>query len=1067
MKQNRDERYRKVFLIAFLFLVCSFSVFADAESDKLLLALSISTASKEELEQMVSIRDLPLQSEEEMRTALYALYSIEEVELSPPTQTDKPKAYNLKIIHADSAINSLQDASLVVLDGNVTIEFSLADDEQPKTLTANKMIIDLANTRLSAFGKVTFLDPSEKSSVQEMTGDIITLNWSSHSLSVSGGTTTSERKNSEDETVSFFTSGEQINYTGTDSSIFFDDGFITTNKENAYSSITAKSLSLLSGGDILVNNAYLSIGRVPVLWVPVFFFPGSTMVGNPAMGFTSDRGMFVNTTFEIYGTYPNIKSDSQSSFTSLLASPDSHEKTKDGSLYRDLGEDEPLSDIEAWARETDSYLVMFADSYEYSGISLGFDTSDNFFQKKATVSSTFHLAIHPDGSESLLTYSSYPVLRYISETKLLLDTSWADLSIIVPFYSDPKAKRIYANRLTSFSVDSLLGANQDFPTDYSSDISSFTWIAKGSFKLPTDSISPYISSLEISSLNASINYSWQAVDGEYGYFVDSVKLPELKAKMTGTLFSFTKELETKTDDSAETDKTNSYERQLQLANKRFSSSDSKFSYTSPIPLEEPYRNVSTATSDKTQANGDTQYISLGYTIDETYYYSLEADDGYISDWDSSKEVYNLTKGTLTLDAQAHPDLFTFTQTLTPQVTSKEDRTKTEYLTEGIYVSASTVASIPILGLTYTLSERLYSYTASYTEDEDPEITTSSFAFTKDYVTAHQIKVSKSFQFQYGTFSPSITATLPPLDTILLPAFSYEVGNWKFSNSFKFKEDSDGILEGNLITSSLSYSSTVFSSSFTGTYQLSEYEDSKWEPFDATGNTTINLFGKRVSLKENFKFEALSSSGDENYFSTLSSTLEVPGVTTSLDFEGSYDALELSTWDTKVVLSDISFLWWKNRIQVNLGLDTSLSINYLDSYATTFGITAKIGFSIAEFLDFKFSVTSSNTGFYSYYDENDVFSYAAMWEDLGNSFDFFGDGRTQTQFNMSSVTAELTHYMDDWSLNCKYTGSVVLSDNQYSWVPVVSVFLQWKTIPELKVDENWTETSNVWSSTSAT
>lgn len=63
--------------------------------------------------------------------------------------------------------------------------------------------------------------------------------------------------------------------------------------------------------------------------------------------------------------------------------------------------------------------------------------------------------------------------------------------------------------------------------------------------------------------------------------------------------------------------------------------------------------------------------------------------------------------------------------------------------------------------------------------------------------------------------------------------------------------------------------------------------------------------------------------------------------------------------------------------------------------------------------------------------------------------------------MNSVAIELTHYMEDWSLNCKYTGNVVLLDNQYKWVPVVQVFLQWKTIPELKVDEKWTESAQGW------
>ncbi|WP_320129286.1 hypothetical protein [uncultured Sphaerochaeta sp.] len=1042
-------------------------MFADSSEDSLLLSLSIASASTEELEQMVTVRSLPVGTEEEMRKSLYDAYSIQEIDVATENDSVAKDSYTLSIVHADSAINLVGDSSLVVLDGNAVVEFSMADTDKPKILTANKMIIDLKHTRLSAFGSVLYQDNSQNAPVQEITGAIVTLNWDSQALSVSGGTTSTERKNSDGDAVSFYTSGDQITYSGSDSGIFFDNGFITTNKDDAYSSLTAKKLSMLKGGDILMNNAYLSIGRVPVFWLPFFFFPGSTMVGNPAMGITSDRGMFVNTTFEIFGQYPEIKASSQNSFTSLLANTDSSEKTKDGPLYRDLVKDEKVNDLEDWAKKSSSYLALFADSYEDSGISLGLNTQENFYDKKITVYSDLRFAVHPKGEDTLSSYSSFPVSRYFSESKFNIDTSWADVSLLLPFYSDPKVKRVYGNRLTSFSIDSLFGTNQEFPTDYTSDITSYTWIAKGTFNIPVSSLSPFISSLNITTLDASINYTWQKVDGEYGYFIDSITLPEINATMEGTLFSFERNLASNTSDIKKTTSKNTYEKQLGLAKKRLSSNASSFTYDSEVPLDAPYRTEESQKLNTASRTEKKQSISLGYTVGEKYYYTAEATDGYISDWESTKEVYNLTNGTIKLAVQAHPDYFTFSQTFTPKLTSKQDMSKTIYLTEGLYLSATTTASIPILGLTYSLNERLYSYTASYSDDgTDPEIESSSFEWTKEFVTTHQIKMEQTFFFPNGSFKPSITATLPPLDSVLLPAFTYKVGNWQFTDSFKFKENTSGILSGNLITSTLGYTSDFFTTLLTGKYQLSEYVDSYWEPFDLTGNATLKVWGKNIVLKENFVFEALSSSGDANYFSTLKTTLEFPFAKTSLDFLGSYGALELSTWDTNIVLSDVSFYYWKNRVKVNLGLNAALSINFLDIYDTSFSISAKIGFSIAEFLDFNFSVTSANTGFYSYY-TNNVFSFSSMLEDLGRSFDFFGSGRTSTQFNMSSITAEVTHYMADWSLNCKYKGSVVLSNNQYSWVPVISVYLQWKTIPELKVDENWTKNSETWSSTSTT
>ena len=81
--------------------------------------------------------------------------------------------------------------------------------------------------------------------------------------------------------------------------------------------------------------------------------------------------------------------------------------------------------------------------------------------------------------------------------------------------------------------------------------------------------------------------------------------------------------------------------------------------------------------------------------------------------------------------------------------------------------------------------------------------------------------------------------------------------------------------------------------------------------------------------------------------------------------------------------------------------------------------------------------------------------------MARSFDFVGNGRRNTQFNLSSVNFDLVHDLGDWSLNCKYSASVVLSNNQYEWVPTVSVFLTWKMMSELDIAERWTRDTSVW------
>lgn len=1000
----------------------------------MLLSLSIAQATDDELRNMALARGLAFESADSMREMLYSLYHIEPLAIQETPSAKK--TYTLTILHADLVTSAGANSSLVELNGNALVQFSLQDDERVRKLSADRMIIDLDNTLLSAFGSVNFDDSEDKGSVQTITGSIVTLNWTDQSLLVRGGSTTTERKNSEDEEVRFFTSGELITYNGSGDGIFFDKGFITTNEKHAYSSITADRLAFLSGGDLLVTNAYLSIGRVPVFWVPAFFFPGVRMVGNPAIGFTSDRGMFLNTTFEIYGRYPKFKKGETSSFSSLLSGESDASFVPDGPVYGEQrGEPTPFV---RWTESSGSYLVLLADSYESSGISIGLEAHHAFFAKKVLLDTEMHLAVHPQGKEILSSYASFPKVRYYGTNALTVDTSWADLQVSLPFYSDPTVKRLYANRLSTFAIDSLFGKKQEFPSDYLSDIGSFTWKANGSFDFPTKVFGELVQSAKITTLNALIDWRWEQQDSLYSYVVQKVTLPELQGLISGQIFSWTQPIASKAT-SGET---------KAIPTGTFALDDTLAKAMVPTPT----------TKTKTQASAMNRSISLGYSVEEKLLYSANNLDED-SNWDNSRYFYTYTKPSLTLYVVAHPSYFTLKQTFTSPFISSEDQTKDIYLTRQVQLTSSTIATVPALGLTYTLDEKLYSWRDSFSRIGGRTWEEKSFAFTKEFVTRHEVKVAKSFMVGEGTLSPSVTATLYPLVQSLLPSLGYGIGPWAFSSSLKILQQDEG-LQPELLSSSASFTLPTVAFSLLGTYDLSLEEADSWKPFALSGSGRLSLFANQVSLRESFSFMAYSTLYGENYFKDVTTTLSLPYLSSTLVHAGSIGSLEAQSLTTQVAIQDLSYSWWKRRIQLKLGLDARLAINFIDPYATALNLTAKVGFSIAEFLDLSFSLTSSNRGFHRYYSAG-AFSFPLMWEDLLRSFDLVGDGRSSTQFNMNSISLELVHYMEDWSLNCKYTGSVVLSNNQYTWVPVVSVFLQWKTIPELKVEENWTESDGIW------
>ncbi len=1062
-------------LLLILLLLFAGAIFSYAATMEDLVASSVSLATETELQQMLAIRGLSTEgSIEQQRQRLLQAFAASSTEVVAVVQDDDKQAYALEILGAQKMTNMGGEDGLVLLEGGVQISFTPEGRADTMSLSADRMIVDLINTRLTAMGNVKFHDNAKDSVVQEVGGDIVSIDWHTGNLEVSGGMTSSKKKNSEDKEVEIFTSGMQINYRGEDGGIGIEDGLITTNPKTAYSSITAKSLSMLPGGDMFVTNAYLSIGRVPVFWVPFFFYPGSTMVFNPAFGFTSDRGMFLNTTYEMYGTYPKIKSAKQSSFSSFLASDDQG-SSKQGLIYG-TSDAEPTS-FESWASSSGSYLAVMADAYQKAGIYLGIDSLTNLWNKKLKIEAGAGFGLTPptwgSGGTSSLGTAYHTPFRYLGNVSVALDTSYVDLTLAMPFYSDPTVQRLYGNRLTSFSMDALFGSSQDFPTDFSSTISSFTWKGSGSITVPTKAVEPYISSLKISKLEASVVFQWLQDPNNssaYTYRINSMTLPNLTASMGGTLFSFESKAVT-TSASQAKDLTALESQLLQLKEtpqQETASAKASESEVLPSYLPKPYE-VAKAKDSNASASG-CHKLSLGYTIDQTLTNkyadnSTTSSSGYTV---GPQTLYSATKGTLTFSGAIAPSWFTFTQKFLPSYIYTLEESNKNYQLSNMQFLSSTTATVPIIGLTYELVSALYTYKSEESDNEAQTTTEQWAAWNNQSITTHRLSLSKSWTTTAGTFTPSVTTVLPPLNLSVTPAFAWALGNLSAKASYKFAQQSSGALVSDLISLTFAYNGQYFATSVTSGYQTANIGATQGllDPLTIEGYAALQFFSKRLVIRQGVDYAVLSKN-QQHLFESLETKIawrdavkNKDRASVALTFAGPAADLQLSSFDLVSDVADVSFSWWKRRITLGFGLVGKFHFDFQDRYATNLSITANLSFSIAEFLSLKMSVTSSNSGFYSYY-VDDVFQWDLMFKDLMRSFDFFGNGRTSTYFNMEGFSIDLIHYMEDWDLHCKYSGSVVLSGNNWSWVPKFSIFLQWKTIPELKVDEKWTQSGSTW------
>lgn len=998
----------------------------------------IAYAKKSELEEMCLMRGLAIGEENAMRESLYAYEGLQSyVEESAEDSED---GYALEVVAADTS-ESLQ-GDIIRLKGNVEISFKFSNEETPKHLYADMLLMDPPHKKLTALGNVRYVNDDKDAALGTIEADVVTFLWNTGDLVVSGGVTQSERKNNEDEAVTFYTSGDEFAYRADDGALFFQNGYITSNKENAYSSITAKKLGLLGGGDMFLSNAYLSLGRVPLLWVPFFFFPGSRMVGNPAIGITSSRGMFLSTTWELFGSYGKMSENGDmSSFAALLQSDESGLMRSNGVYYESVDSEDDLTALARWAEKSKSYFVVLADFYQNTGMNFGYDTL--LKTSSLTFSSTSSMIFAPP-----LSISGDKRERFYSSNEMQYKSDWGSLALKLPFYSDPYVLRDYANRLTSFSIDSIFGASQSFPSTYST-VSSYTSSLTGSLSLPKKYATTLIDTLSLSSLNASVLSTWKYSDKEFRF--SDITLASGVFKMGGTLLSFGKEKKT-----GEQKKTEEVDVKVQMEQK---DAVSDFFVLNDSLLEPLYR---AKLAQAKQTNTGKSSASLTYNLTETFSNTYDVDStdhkSWINNVISSNSVANVV-----LDANIQ-DRFTIKNTVTPSYYYTYNEENKNYRADTSSLQNALAVSLPKLGFSYALTTKLYQRKVVSKDDTADVIDNLDLGWNADTVTQHSLSFSHAFATTVGSFTPSITYTIPPLTAALTPQLSYSFGVFIASGSWKFQENSDtGVFESDLAKLSLGITAKYFVATFSSEYESAAYDSADfWSPFSFKASATLRSGNKKWSIGESIEMDMLDS-GVRNEVKSLLTTLQIPFVTMKLNFKDFNESLDIDYLKINTSYDRHLFAFWKNRVVVGFGFKSDLSIYYQDMYSSSLTLQPQLIFVVQKFLDIRFSFKTVNNGFYKYKESGNSF-LSSLWDDFWRSLDFFGNGRSATQFVMEEAAFELTHYMDDWDLHCKYSASVVLSDSKYSWVPKISIYLRWKTMPDLKVDENWKKENEKWADT---
>lgn len=920
--------------------------------------------------------------------------------------------YAIKVVSADKMD---VEGSIVTLEGNVVLELSTESEDKSKSnrkLSAQKVLFNLDENLLQATGMVHMQEGKDS----EFNGDAISLNWKTLDVVVFDGGSFSNRNNAQGTAVKFSTSGNRVSYEGETDSVFFENGVVATRPDDPYWSIRAKEIGM-ANTDLFFKNATFRMGRVPMLWFPLFFYPGARLAINPAIGVSADKGMFINTTFELYGVYPRMgesgdsdfgENNAAGAFLALLQDSDGTDSIRDGLIYRKIKQGEKLSPVEDWARKTGSYFALFADAFEENGVSLGYDTKNRTNDSSLKLDSTGVVAFRNEP-----VYNYYGKLRYAFDFGFNMRVDKSNIALTVPVYSDPDVKYDFLNRNTVFGLDAALGVEQNFPSTYSEineydikfNASSYHMIGKNRFN--------------INNVNSNIKYKWNYLNRKFE--VTQASFPYISVSTGGDIFNISKSSERKVNLISElAGKFNEEYENLDLTDVK-SADYSTVGNVTPMKGPEVKNSVT-----------DTSSLKMSFS------YSQNLDNRYENEFKHTSLNTNIYTA-LNLSGNAK-NLFSFTESIRPDYSATF--AEGTYNTSKLKITSSLSASVPVAGLSYTLAQNLF-----VGEKKEGNVHHEFGKWDKSDISSHSLTFAKSF----GPFSVSVKQTLRPLTETLNPALSFSSSGFSVSYSTLYNMFGDSFLDQTKSNLNFGYNKTNFSVNF---YNSLDHKKDNLEGYSGSQNLSFYLFDKKLSFSEKMGL------GKDCKMTNLSFASSYKNLSASINFTG--EECEKESFKINYNHSIKPFYFWKNRIGLESILSTGLVYNFINAYNSSFFINFDMVFAINKFIDLKMSVKSVNNTLYSYLDENNKFSFNEMYDDLLRSFDFFGDGRKKTGFKLSSLALSAVHYMEDWNLTMTAGQSVQTNSmGKKEFKPEVTVMIQWNAIPELKVKSKW-DSENKWS-----
>lgn len=985
------------------------------------------------------------------------------------TEKGSPMLVTIESAKSTRSIQVIEkDGQELMLEGEVLLRIEQEENNTEHLIYADRIVFSRITDQVSAFGNIHYIK-IENGEEESFYGDSLTFlmqGWKGIIFNALSQRTDEQ----EDQTVEFFFQGSQFKSSGSDTFIMERGRISSGDPEELYYHIRARKIWILGPQEWGLLSGVFYIGRVPLLYMPLYYRPGNEMIINPVMGYRDREGTVIQTTLYLFG---RKESDNQSFFNAGIVTDDEYELTREG-LF--LFKGEKLDNLP----NNNTLKVMF-DWYSrmgyYSGL-YGYNKNENrTMEFRSAVAFSHSIGnsgeIYFEDSSGVLSTRPNKTYFYGLELpfrwELEFSVKWSHLNISLEYLTDSSFRRDFHQRKESF--DWLNWLLEERVQDYTEDslTTSLLWSVnyKNNFRIPN--WQPYVNRMDIHELSLNLYFS-QDVDEALkledpfnpavNYFYPNNIIPRLTLNSSGTLLSKTFPIQ---------EELSSFVNQVPVPeiDEEDIVPDSSIESLYPVEIQ---KSIPLADAEKSS-------ISLSWKLSPKW----SMDTPFLSEnWESAEDIdmelnyaefLSVINGSLNYSYKALNNLFVFTgqnelvshyKDYKDLMNNLGEPDQELILNENLFNDLNWKNSLDFQmyplkyledfsssKLSYKFNNKIYSWGWNA---EDQEHSSKWFGFKDEMIELSQYSIQTVYQ---------------PLNSFKAVC-SYTGENYPDRN--RNKQD---------INASLHFLYGPFSQDVKQSANWRPEED--WKMGTFSSNSTLSFWDSSLLLSNN-----LSADMDEHEISSNTLTLKL----WRLNFSANWINGPIYTWDdvnyqwdkldedfhletitTNFTLDEELPLMWKNRIsqKVNTSLNWSMNMNQVNNNKLSFALGYTLG--IYKFMDLHFNVTSSNNSMFIYFErfreELGIDEDRSMLQDLFNSFAFFDKNqqlRKDSFFNMQTINITATHYMGNWTAFLEYTGKPDVESGVTQWDSTFSFLVQWipinsiKSKIEMDEEEEWTATT---------